>query len=583
VLTFDTETTVPDNATISSAKLILTVKQGNSETRRLDAFSIPISFDEPAVTWRNRKSGNSWSHAGVDVTGTASYAQVTSTPGSRVTFDVTQQVQNVINGKYGSRYARFVVRDSGASSRNSYKQYYSREASDATVRPTLVVNWGSASSSSTPTTIGPNADGDIILPASAATTIAGKWSRESMSGAIGGVAVRQPDAGAAKVTTALANPANYVEFRFNAEAGKGYRIWLHGHADRDSWANDSVYLQFSNSVTATGSATWRMGTTSSTVIVLEDCSGCGVSGWVWQDNGYGKGVLGPMVYFASSGPQTLRIQTREDGLALDEVILSPKKYASVPPSTPSSDKDGTPTGSTTTNALRVLQWNVHHGGVGTDGKYDPNRIASWVAQMKPDVISFNEVDTSTQATALAKAVSSATGVTWNTAYSGLGNMVLTRWSIENTSICVTNAAKNRKAAHVSLVVNGRQVNVWSTHLASDSQTDRISEAKALIVCEQSWPDARVMVGDFNMQVGSTEYNLMAQGHVDGWAAAASLGTAVHYMSCNGCTKNTRIDYIFSTKSASFLAVTSARVFDTRDSNGVMSSDHKPLVVVYAVK
>ncbi|HEX7018450.1 MAG TPA: DNRLRE domain-containing protein, partial [Gemmatimonadaceae bacterium] len=128
VLTFDTETTVPDNATIASAKLILTVKQGNSETRQLDAFSIPISFDEPYVTWRSRKSGSLWSRAGVDVTGNASYAQVTSTPGSRVTFDVTQQVQNVINGKYGSRYARFVVRDSGASSRDSYKQYYSREA-----------------------------------------------------------------------------------------------------------------------------------------------------------------------------------------------------------------------------------------------------------------------------------------------------------------------------------------------------------------------------------------------------------------------------------------------------------------------
>ncbi|HEX7021029.1 MAG TPA: endonuclease/exonuclease/phosphatase family protein, partial [Gemmatimonadaceae bacterium] len=455
----------------------------------------------------------------------------------------------------------------------------------ATVRPMLVVNWGSGSSStSTSTTIGPNADGDIILPASAVTTMAGKWARESMSGAIGGVAVRQPDAGAPKVATALANPANYVEFRFNADAGKGYRIWLHGHADNDSWANDSVHLQFSNSVTATGSAEWRMGTTSSTVIVLEECSGCGVSGWVWRDNGYGTGVLGPMVYFASSGPQTLRVQTREDGLALDEVILSPKKYAAVSPSSPASEgDDDTPTGSTTSSTLRVLQWNVHHGGVGTDGKYDPGRIGSWVAKMNPDVISFNEVDTSTQASALAKAVSTATGTTWNTKYSGLGNMVLTRWGIENTSICVTNSAKNRKAAHVSLVVNGRQLNVWSTHLASDSQTDRINEAKALIACEQSWPDARVIAGDFNAQVGSTEYNLMAQGHVDGWAAAAALGTAVHYMSCNGCTRNTRIDYIFSTKSASFLTVTSARVFDTRDSNGVMPSDHKPLVVVYAVK
>ena len=28
--------------------------------------------------------------------------------------------------------------------------------------------------------------------------------------------------------------------------------------------------------------------------------------------------------------------------------------------------------------LRVLQWNTHHGGYGTDGRYDTNRLATWI-------------------------------------------------------------------------------------------------------------------------------------------------------------------------------------------------------------
>ena len=64
---------------------------------------------------------------------------------------------------------------------------------------------------------------------------------------------------------------------------------------------------------------------------LEECSGCGVSNWGWQDNGWGAGVLGPVVYFATTGTQRLRIQTREDGLAIDQIVLSPSTYLNAAP------------------------------------------------------------------------------------------------------------------------------------------------------------------------------------------------------------------------------------------------------------
>jgi len=42
-------------------------------------------------------------------------------------------------------------------------------------------------------------------------------------------------------------------------------------------------------------------------------------------------VLGPVVYFTTTGPQRLRIQTREDGLGIDQVVLSPGRYLSQAP------------------------------------------------------------------------------------------------------------------------------------------------------------------------------------------------------------------------------------------------------------
>jgi hypothetical protein len=70
---------------------------------------------------------------------------------------------------------------------------------------------------------------------------------------------------------------------------------------------------------------------------LEDCNGCRLSNWGWQDNGYGTGVLGPVVYFAQTGPQTIRVQTREDGLSIDQIVLSPGRFLSASPGTLKND------------------------------------------------------------------------------------------------------------------------------------------------------------------------------------------------------------------------------------------------------
>jgi hypothetical protein len=140
---------------------------------------------------------------------------------------------------------------------------------------------------------------------------AGRWVLEADSSAAGGQRVRHPNAGDAK--TAATQPANYFDVTFDAVAGVPYRLWIRGKADNNGWANDSVFAQFDGSVNPSGVARFRIGTPGATEVNIEDCSGCGLSGWGWQDNGWGIGVRGPLIYFASSGVQRLRIQTREDG------------------------------------------------------------------------------------------------------------------------------------------------------------------------------------------------------------------------------------------------------------------------------
>jgi hypothetical protein len=178
---------------------------------------------------------------------------------------------------------------------------------------------------------------EIALHATDATLLAGAWTRTADTTAASGVRLQNPNAGAAKVTTAQANPAHYVELTFRADAGKPYRLWIRGKAASNGWANDSVHVQFSDSVTDTGAAIYRIGSTSGAEVNLEDCSGCGLSGWGWQDNGYGVDVLGADIRFATGGLHTIRVQVREDGIGIDQIVLSASRYFRLPPGTLKND------------------------------------------------------------------------------------------------------------------------------------------------------------------------------------------------------------------------------------------------------
>jgi phosphatidylserine/phosphatidylglycerophosphate/cardiolipin synthase-like enzyme len=184
-------------------------------------------------------------------------------------------------------------------------------------------------------TLGP---GEVLVHPAVATVVVGHWARKTDATAANGVSLANTNLNAAKVPTASALPADYFEMTFQASAGTAYRLWIRGKATADSFANDSAYVQFSDSVDSSGVARYRIGTTDATSYSLEPCIGCGVAGWGWEDNGFGLNIAGPLIYFAMSGTHAIRMQVREDGLAVDQILLSPVAFKTQSPGANRNDK-----------------------------------------------------------------------------------------------------------------------------------------------------------------------------------------------------------------------------------------------------
>jgi endonuclease/exonuclease/phosphatase family metal-dependent hydrolase len=458
---------------------------------------------------------------------------------------------------------------------------------------------------------------EIALLATSASTIQGNWTVEPDTTAAGGARLRNRDAAVAKLPAALAAPTTYFELTFNADANRGYRLWIRGRADVNAWTNDSVYVQFSGAVSDTGVPVNQIGSTSATWVGIEDCSGCGLAGWGWQDNGYGTGVLGPLVYFAQTGPQTLRIQQREDGIAIDQVILSAVRYLTVAPGATLNDTTlvavpvvvvpppvvvvpppvVVPPAPGTPVRLRILQWNLHHG-VGSDGIYNIDRIATAMAAMTPDIVMLNEVEKFTgwgnenQPERYRALLAAKTGRVWyshftqeygNWTGNGKGSQILSTVPLDTTD--QTLIVYGRVIGAATVTVNGRILTLMETHLDPDSQPYRLAQAKEVITWALARPENRIISGDFNAWPDQSSIAEMRKTYTDSWEAAAAMGKAFTFAGNNpiGATKNGRIDYIFYSKGSSNLTLIQSQVVDTRNAAGVMPSDHRPVVTTLEVR
>ena len=161
---------------------------------------------------------------------------------------------------------------------------------------------------------------------------------------------------------------------------------------------------------------------------------------------------------------------------------------------------------------------------------------------------------------------------------GYGNVILSRYPFTSSSTKML--SYERGVVQVGVSMNGRTVNIFSTHVDyynSSYRTTQINQAKSWI---SGFSGPRIVMGDFNASPGTSDYNLMSSVYADAWAVGKSAGIATTYKSTDGTHGGSRFDYVFYSK-ASALALKSVNVPDTRV-NGVCPSDHDPVVAVFAV-
>jgi endonuclease/exonuclease/phosphatase family metal-dependent hydrolase len=265
---------------------------------------------------------------------------------------------------------------------------------------------------------------------------------------------------------------------------------------------------------------------------------------------------------------------------------APSKVTPAPPKTPAPTATG---GST----LRVMQWNIHKTE-GSDGVCNPDRIATRIVAQNPDVVSINEVNffsgscawTFDMGEKLQTLVQQKSGATWYRVdvnvtgdSRGYGNVILSRYRpVSSSSRLLSN---ERGVAHIGISVNGRTVNIFSTHVEYDHAAWRPAQIAEAVSWINTFAEPRIAMGDFNTNPATSDYNIIAKVTNDAWAVAKSAGTATSYNG-TGATHNTsRFDYVFYSKTAN-LALTSVKVPDTR-SGTVRASDHDPVVAVFTVK
>jgi hypothetical protein len=150
-----------------------------------------------------------------------------------------------------------------------------------------------------------------------------------------------PDNGLVVADAPLASPSHYVDVPFTAQANTPYRLWLRLRALNDSKYNDSIWVQFSDA-RANGTTVYRTDTTAGlNVNLATDPDAGSLDRWGWQNSAYWLSQP-TTVTFPTTGARTLRIQVREDGVQVDQIVLSPATYLNQPPGSVTNDKTVVP-------------------------------------------------------------------------------------------------------------------------------------------------------------------------------------------------------------------------------------------------
>jgi endonuclease/exonuclease/phosphatase family metal-dependent hydrolase len=219
-------------------------------------------------------------------------------------------------------------------------------------------------------------------------------------------------------------------------------------------------------------------------------------------------------------------------------------------------------------------------------------------KMNPHVVMLNEIEKYTgwgnqnQPEVYKSLLQSKTGKTWyyifaqeygNWSSNGKGNLILSTVPFKFTDRHELVHNGDRSIAEAIIEWNGRRITLACTHLDPDSLTLRLTQATEVTTWAAPEPENRIITGDMNAWPDQTSIAQFNKYYYDSWAVAARNGTAIAFSGNTGETKKGRIDYIFYSKNATQLSVKSSQVYDTRDANGVMPSDHRPVLTTFYVR
>jgi endonuclease/exonuclease/phosphatase family metal-dependent hydrolase len=235
-----------------------------------------------------------------------------------------------------------------------------------------------------------------------------------------------------------------------------------------------------------------------------------------------------------------------------------------------------------------MQWNIHKTK-GTDGRCDPDRIASWIVRLDPQIVSLNEVSyysgscsySADQGATLEALLESKTRQAWYRKFvnpSGVGNLILSKLPLASSSTYLL--SYGRGISQVAVVVNGRTINVFSTHVDYYNSSYRTTQTHEVAAWTANFSAPRIVMGDFNTWPNTSDYSIMANAYSDGWAVAKGMGTATAFNGTGATIGDSRFDMVYYTRGTP-LSLSSVTVPDTR-SSGVYPSDHNPVVALFQV-
>lgn len=157
--------------------------------------------------------------------------------------------------------------------------------------------------------------------------------------------------------------------------------------------------------------------------------------------------------------------------------------------------------------MRVLTWNVH-SCIGTDRRFDPERVKRCIRELAPDIVALQEVDSRRDLRDGFELLGDSLGDhraearTIRTADGDYGHMLLSRWPITSWTAHDISFGKRepRSLIEARVETDAGPISVLSTHLGLNLG-ERRSQAITVAALAEADQVPTVVMGDFNEPTG----------------------------------------------------------------------------------